>query len=404
MSTDALALACPPAPPLVDTSTPQPASDRSDADLTISVQPATGWYTRGKPIFDFLLALTLLPPAIVLVAIAAVVVKLTSAGPAFYTQTRVGQNGRRFVLIKLRTMRHRCEAASGPRWSPPNDNRVTPVGRFLRATHLDELPQLWNVLRGDMSLIGPRPERPEIIEAENLNRLVPGYSERLAVRPGLTGLAQLQYPPDTDIASVRRKIASDLDYIEQMSLVLDLRILVGTVLAAVGAGPHLLRRVLALPGPWQATTPSHPATHGSAKQWGDTLAALLTHSQSNANSADGEVRAEVRQWFRSTATPALYELARELRQHGRRVRISANHAEETGIRVWNPNGERELDLKLRVRSNPCGFRVYARELVRDGRQTFVHEHFLERPVTEISRADVIAFIIARYRANAASGS
>jgi lipopolysaccharide/colanic/teichoic acid biosynthesis glycosyltransferase len=163
---------------------------------------------------------------------AVLLVKLTSRGPAIYSQTRLGRKGRPFTIYKVRTMVHDCERQSGPRWSTPGDARVTPVGRFLRRTHLDELPQLWNVLKGDMSLIGPRPERPEF--AYRLERAVPHYRARLLVRPGLSGLAQVQLPPDSDLASVRKKLAYDLYYVYFSGFWLDLRLTLATPL-------HLLR-------------------------------------------------------------------------------------------------------------------------------------------------------------------
>ena len=136
-------------------------------------------------------------------------------------------------------MIHNCESLTGPRWSMPGDPRITPVGWFLRRTHLDELPQLLNVLRGEMSLIGPRPERPEFVP--ELERELPGYTQRLAVRPGVTGLAQVQLPPDTDLDSVRRKLAHDLYYIRHVSPWLDLRLLVCTAFYALGV-PFAHRR------------------------------------------------------------------------------------------------------------------------------------------------------------------
>src|SRR5262249_35904144 len=138
----------------------------------------------------------------------AALVKLTSRGPAFYKQTRLGRGGSLFTIYKLRTMVDRCESLTGPRWALPRDPRVTGLGRFLRKSRLDELPQLLNVVRGEMSLVGPRPERPEFLP--ELERACPGYRERLAVRPGVTGLAQVQLPADTSVDSVRRKLAYDL--------------------------------------------------------------------------------------------------------------------------------------------------------------------------------------------------
>jgi lipopolysaccharide/colanic/teichoic acid biosynthesis glycosyltransferase len=205
------------------------------------------WYLRAKDGADFLIALLLAAPALLVVAVAALLVRLTSRGPAFYAQTRVGKNGRPFRILKIRTMIHNCESLTGPRWSMPGDPRVTPVGWLLRKTHLDELPQLWNVLRGDMSLIGPRPERPEFVP--ELEQALPAYRLRLSVRPGVTGLAQVQLPADSDLGSVRRKLAFDLYYIEQLSPWLDLRLLVCTGFYALGIPFRLLSKVLGIPGP-----------------------------------------------------------------------------------------------------------------------------------------------------------
>jgi lipopolysaccharide/colanic/teichoic acid biosynthesis glycosyltransferase len=167
-----------------------------------------------------------------LLLLAAVLVKATSRGPILYSQIRLGRGGKPFRIYKVRSMYHECEKHSGAQWCKPGDSRITPVGRFLRRTHIDELPQLWNVLRGDMSLVGPRPERPEFIP--QLEDALPRYRERLLVRPGLSGLAQVQLPPDTDLDSVRRKLAHDLGYVERMSFWLDLRILICTGLHVLG--------------------------------------------------------------------------------------------------------------------------------------------------------------------------
>src|SRR5207247_980862 len=120
-------------------------------------------YVAVKRILDLVTSLTLLLLTAPLIGIAMVLMKLTSAGPVLYSQTRLGRHGRPFTLFKIRTMANDCESLTGPCWSLPGDSRVTRIGRWLRAIHLDELPQLWNVLRGDMSLIGPRPERPEFV-------------------------------------------------------------------------------------------------------------------------------------------------------------------------------------------------------------------------------------------------
>jgi lipopolysaccharide/colanic/teichoic acid biosynthesis glycosyltransferase len=142
-------------------------------------------------------------------------------------------------------MTHECEKASGPQWSQRHDPRVTPLGRILRRTHIDELPQVWNVLCGDMALIGPRPERPEFIP--KLECAIPHYRHRLLVRPGASGLAQVQLPPDVDLASVRRKLAYDLYYIRHMNPWMDVRLTLCTAVHMLGVPFHLLRRLFSLP-------------------------------------------------------------------------------------------------------------------------------------------------------------
>jgi len=181
---------------------------------------------------NLVLATTLLVLTALLVAVCALVVRLTSRGPAFYSQQRVGQFGRVFTIYKLRTMYHQCERLTGPTWSVPGDPRVTPFGRILRAAHLDELPQLVNVLRGQMSLVGPRPERPEI--AGQLNRQIEDYDARSAVLPGITGHAQVYLPPDTTVADVRDKILLDRYYLGRLSVWFDVVTLVRTGLKVLG--------------------------------------------------------------------------------------------------------------------------------------------------------------------------
>jgi lipopolysaccharide/colanic/teichoic acid biosynthesis glycosyltransferase len=192
---------------------------------------------------DFLLALALFIPALPLILFAALLVKLTSRGPVFYHQARVGRGGRPYTLYKVRTMVVDSEK-NGACWSLPGDPRVTRAGRFLRRTHLDELPQLWNVLRGDMSLVGPRPERPEFVRL--LERAIPRYQERLLIRPGVTGLAQVQLPADTDLESVKRKLALDLYYLGNASLWLDLRVILATPFKMAGVPHPMLRKLLSL--------------------------------------------------------------------------------------------------------------------------------------------------------------
>jgi lipopolysaccharide/colanic/teichoic acid biosynthesis glycosyltransferase len=195
---------------------------------------------------DFVLACVLMLFATPVMLVAALLVRLTSPGPVLYRQTRLGLHGRRYTIYKIRSMYHDCERLTGPRWSTPGDSRVTWIGKILRATHIDELPQLWNILRGEMSLVGPRPERPEIVVG--LELAIPCYRDRLQVRPGVTGLAQVQLAPDTDLESVRRKVAYDLYYIERSSLWLDIRLIIATVLGIVVIiPPSLISTLLAIP-------------------------------------------------------------------------------------------------------------------------------------------------------------
>jgi lipopolysaccharide/colanic/teichoic acid biosynthesis glycosyltransferase len=185
-----------------------------------------------KRAVDCTLAVAIAVVAAPILLIAAVLVRLSSRGPAIYTQERVGFGERRFTIFKLRTMIHDCESLTGPKWSVPGDPRVTPLGRWLRKLHIDELPQLLNVLRGDMSLVGPRPERPVFVA--KLARKIPHYPARHAVPPGITGLAQVYLPPDIEVADVERKLGFDLYYARHASLWLDLRILLCTALKVLG--------------------------------------------------------------------------------------------------------------------------------------------------------------------------
>jgi lipopolysaccharide/colanic/teichoic acid biosynthesis glycosyltransferase len=218
----------------------------ADTEVRVPDDPLC-WYLGVKAILDYTIALVLLPIAIVVVGLAALAVKMTSPGPAFYVQTRLGLHGRRYQLFKIRTMYHNCETRSGVQWSTKGDHRITPIGRILRLLHVDELPQLINVLRGEMSLVGPRPERPEVVQTKDLIRLVPGYQHRLLVKPGMTGLAQVQLPADTDVTSVRYKVVYDLYYLQNLGLWLDVRLLLATVFKAMGCGPQVIRWVFFLP-------------------------------------------------------------------------------------------------------------------------------------------------------------
>ena len=193
-------------------------------------------YDHAKRAFDIVGAITLGAVLLPIMGGVAASVRLTSPGPALFRQRRLTQGGKEFMLCKFRTMRVDAEKDSGAVVAQLHDARVTRVGRFLRKTRLDELPQLWNVIRGDMSLIGPRPERPEL--ARNFERKIRGFGRRLGVKAGLTGLAQViqGYPEYTD--GYRQKLALDLLYIKKRSMLLDLWIAlktVGVVVSGSGA-------------------------------------------------------------------------------------------------------------------------------------------------------------------------
>ncbi len=163
-------------------------------------------------------------------------VRLTSPGPAIFSQERVGCRGRRFTIHKFRTMVEHAEEHTGPVWATADDPRITPLGRFLRRARLDELPQLWNVLRGDMSMVGPRPERPHFVEG--LVKEFPYYYRRLLVRPGLTGWSQARGNYDLSPEDVSRKLKDDFFYIENLSIRLDLKILLMTVWVVLSDRGH----------------------------------------------------------------------------------------------------------------------------------------------------------------------
>jgi sugar transferase (PEP-CTERM system associated) len=172
--------------------------------------------------------LVLLSP---LIALLAVAVRVTSPGQALFKQERVGCNGRVFTLYKFRSMGMNAEAHTGAVWATKNDQRITPLGRFMRKTRLDELPQFWNVLRGDMSLVGPRPERPEFVYG--LTREIPFYGQRHVVKPGLTGWAQVSYAYGASVEDSLQKLQYDLFYIKNMSIALDLFIIFKTIQTVV---------------------------------------------------------------------------------------------------------------------------------------------------------------------------
>jgi sugar transferase (PEP-CTERM system associated) len=179
---------------------------------------------RGLDIVAAAIGLAILLPVMIVVAIA---IKLTSPGPPVYSQRRVGKDGRTFIIHKFRSMRADAEARTGAVWSTENDPRVTPLGRILRRTRLDEVPQLWNVLVGDMSIVGPRPERPEFVA--DLTTQIPFYGQRHVVRPGLTGWAQVRHSYGSTVDDALQKLQFDLFYIKHLSIGFDLFICLETL-------------------------------------------------------------------------------------------------------------------------------------------------------------------------------
>ena len=184
------------------------------------------WEQSMKRLMDIVVSIVVLVLSSPLWIIIAVAIKMDTPGPVVYSQERVGKDGRIFKMHKFRSMRSDAEKETGPVWAPRHDTRVTKVGRFLRNTRLDEIPQFINVLDGDMSLVGPRPERPYFVE--KLSKEIPLYHRRLKVRPGITGWAQIKQGYDRTIDDVRSKVRYDLFYIENMSFRMDLKILLFT--------------------------------------------------------------------------------------------------------------------------------------------------------------------------------
>ncbi len=191
-------------------------------------------YARLKRLSDIVFASVGLVVSAPCLLLLMALVKLTSRGPVFYRQMRVGLHGKLFEIVKLRTMCVDAEAKTGPVWAKQNDPRVTPIGRILRKTHLDELPQLINVLNGDMSVVGPRPERPYFVR--KFIQQFPDYSKRLDVRPGITGLACVRLHYDETERDVRRKLGLDLIYVRRMCWLVDFRIMIETLRFLTGRG------------------------------------------------------------------------------------------------------------------------------------------------------------------------
>ena len=189
-------------------------------------KPHISSYFSYKMYVDAAIALALLVFLLPLIGFLVALVKLTSKGPGIYAQERLGKDGKPFTMYKIRSMVADAEKETGAVWASRNDSRVTWIGKILRKFHLDELPQLFNVLRGDMALVGPRPEREEFVRI--LNREIDGYVYRMAVQPGVTGFAQLNLPSDIEVDDVKRKISLDFEYIENASFWFDFVLLLGT--------------------------------------------------------------------------------------------------------------------------------------------------------------------------------
>ncbi len=194
--------------------------------IEISPQLMSPWEESLKRILDVSVASVVLVVGMPFWMLIGMIIKLESDGPVIYRQERVGKDGMVFPILKFRTMRKDAEKA-GPQWAGKQDPRVTRTGKILRKLHLDEIPQAWNVLKGDMSLVGPRPERPVFVA--QLSKEIPLYSRRLKVRPGITGWAQVKHTYDETIDDVRKKVQYDLFYIENMSLRMDFKIMLSTV-------------------------------------------------------------------------------------------------------------------------------------------------------------------------------
>lgn len=188
---------------------------------------------RLTDVFISLIVLTILSPFLL---ITAILIKISSKGPIFYTQKRLGKSGKVFKVIKFRSMVHNAESESGPTWADRDDPRVTAIGRFMRRIRLDEVPQFINVLKNDMSIVGPRPERPFFVE--QLKKEIPYYSRRLLVKPGITGWAQVKHTYDSSIEDVKTKLQYDFYYIENLSLSLDFRIMINTILVVFTMKGH----------------------------------------------------------------------------------------------------------------------------------------------------------------------
>ncbi len=201
--------------------------------IEVMPDPMPSWERATKRTMDLVFSSIILLVAAPVMAVVAALVKLTSSGPVVFAQERVGQHGRLFTIYKFRSMFEDAEKRTGPVFASKGDPRITPLGAVLRKLRLDELPQLFNVLRGEMSLVGPRPERPYFVD--QFRKQIPLYSRRLRVKPGITGWAQVKWKYDESFDDVVEKTKYDLFYVENISLRMDLKILLNTIATVIGA-------------------------------------------------------------------------------------------------------------------------------------------------------------------------
>lgn len=191
----------------------------------------SSWRASMKRTVDIVISLIGVAITAPLFALIAIAIRLESNGPVIYSQIRVGKRGKAFKIYKFRSMREDAETKTGPVWATKKDSRITKVGHFLRTSHLDELPQFFNVLSGEMSLVGPRPERPHFVR--QFRKIIPHYDRRLYAKPGITGLAQIKRSYDESIADVKKKLRYDVLYVKRMCPLLDLKVVFMTVLTVV---------------------------------------------------------------------------------------------------------------------------------------------------------------------------
>lgn len=199
--------------------------------IEVSPEPMPFWEKTTKRFFDILVSIIAVLLTLPIILVVGIAIKMTSKGAIIYRQVRVGMNGKTFTILKFRTMYENAEEKTGPVWAEENDPRVTKVGYWLRKLRIDEIPQFINVLKGDMSLVGPRPERPHFVE--QFTEQIPLYTRRLRMRPGITGWAQVKWKYDGSLETVREKTKYDLFYIENASLKMDAKILINTIITII---------------------------------------------------------------------------------------------------------------------------------------------------------------------------